>query len=166
MFWCDFTLDLPKISAKEPFNPPLLPPPPTPSLHPSITDSMLVAPVSASSPPLPSPPPFSLADLSSRSRDPSPEITCLSTMSPGTPSLFKRSGENRLCFNYNPFRNGTRSRVGRNHAWWFETSKNKSEIIMRSRQDFLFLILTILERGRIWKFIGFISIIGNKIVRL
>lgn len=27
MFWCDFTLDLPKISAKEPFNPPLLPPP-------------------------------------------------------------------------------------------------------------------------------------------
>ena len=40
MFWCDFTLDLPKISAKEPFNPPLLP---FSSLHPSITDSMLVA---------------------------------------------------------------------------------------------------------------------------
>jgi len=38
MFWCDFTLDLPKISAKEPFNPPLLP---FPKLHPSITNPLL-----------------------------------------------------------------------------------------------------------------------------
>lgn len=49
MFWCDFTLDLPKISAKEPFNPPLLP---FPRLHPSITNPLLVAAVSSASPSL------------------------------------------------------------------------------------------------------------------
>lgn len=49
MFWCDFTLDLPKISAKEPFNPPLLP---FPRLHPSITNPLLVAAVSSASPTL------------------------------------------------------------------------------------------------------------------
>lgn len=49
------------------------------------------------------PPSISLADLSSRSRPHPLKITCLSTMSHETPSLFKRSGEEPLCFNYNPF---------------------------------------------------------------